>query len=507
MSMFLNWIPWYFNDSSKEIEELEVALSQATTYQSWKKIALKLDALKGNEEWKATPSGALYDHQLISDRLKSLKASIETKEHATLLKTLRSGLLRNLGGLANASLYTRVHHGTKHLIEEYVKTVLEGLQIIIAEYDAPLKDKFDFFWETRQAFGRSALLLSGGASLGLYHIGVIKALFEHNLLPRVISGSSVGSIIAAIIATRLDDELPAVFRMDGVTLNAFEPNGSFQRKLTRLLTKGVIMDITKLQTLIRDNIGDLTFKEAFNRTHRILNITVASTAEYEVPRLLNYLTSPDVLIWSAASASCALTGLYEPVELMAKGVDGNLCAYHPSSLKWSDGSVQYDLPMTRLSELFNVNHFIVSQVNPHVVPFVTSTRGASNAPTFFQRIKYLTVSEINHRIFQIASLGMLPKSLTFLLNIVIQSYSGDINIVPHLTLCDYLNLLSNPTVEFVKHCTLNSERNTWELMSMIKGHCAISKALEDCVQKLRIELYEDHESALAIFNDKLTHHM
>lgn len=267
------------------------------------------------------------------------------------------------------------------------------------------------------------------------------------------------------------------------------------------------MDITKLQTLIRDNIGDLTFKEAFNRTHRILNITVASTAEYEVPRLLNYLTSPDVLIWSAASASCALTGLYEPVELMAKGVDGNLCAYHPSSLKWSDGSVQYDLPMTRLSELFNVNHFIVSQVNPHVVPFVTSTRGASNAPTFFQRIKYLTVSEINHRIFQIASLGMLPKSLTFLLNIVIQSYSGDINIVPHLTLCDYLNLLSNPTVEFVKHCTLNSERNTWELMSMIKGHCAISKALEDCVQKLRIELYEDHESALAIFNDKLTHHM
>lgn len=30
-------------------------------------------------------------------------------------------------------------------------------------------------------------------------------------------------------------------------------------------------------------------------------------------------------------------------------------------LKWSDGSVENDLPMTRLSELFNVNHFIVSQ--------------------------------------------------------------------------------------------------------------------------------------------------
>lgn len=35
--------------------------------------------------------------------------------------------------------------------------------------------------------------------------------------------------------------------------------------------------------------------------------------------------------------------------------------------QWEDGSVQADLPMQRLSELFNINHFIVSQVNPHVV--------------------------------------------------------------------------------------------------------------------------------------------
>jgi predicted acylesterase/phospholipase RssA len=35
-----------------------------------------------------------------------------------------------------------------------------------------------------------------------------------------------------------------------------------------------------------------------------------------------------------------------------------------SILQWEDGSVQADLPMQRLSELFNINHFIVSQVNP-----------------------------------------------------------------------------------------------------------------------------------------------
>jgi predicted acylesterase/phospholipase RssA len=32
---------------------------------------------------------------------------------------------------------------------------------------------------------------------------------------------------------------------------------------------------------------------------------------------------------------------------------------------YSDGSVENDLPMQQLSELFNVNHFIVSQVLFH----------------------------------------------------------------------------------------------------------------------------------------------
>ena len=32
---------------------------------------------------------------------------------------------------------------------------------------------------------------------------------------------------------------------------------------------------------------------------------------------------------------------------------------------YTDGSIENDLPMQQISELFNVNHFIVSQVNPH----------------------------------------------------------------------------------------------------------------------------------------------
>jgi hypothetical protein len=44
-----------------------------------------------------------------------------------------------------------------------------------------------------QAYGRSALMLSGGAGLGMHHFGIIKTLHTLDLLPTVISGSSAGT--------------------------------------------------------------------------------------------------------------------------------------------------------------------------------------------------------------------------------------------------------------------------------------------------------------------------
>jgi predicted acylesterase/phospholipase RssA len=74
-----------------------------------------------------------------------------------------------------------------------------------------LKRKLRFFLEMRHSLGRSALLLSGGITLGMYHLGVVKALHTNGLLPRVISGSSAGSIVAAIVGSTTDDEMPDIF--------------------------------------------------------------------------------------------------------------------------------------------------------------------------------------------------------------------------------------------------------------------------------------------------------
>ena len=193
------------------------------------------------------------------------------------------------------------------------------------------------------------------------------------MLPRIISGASVGSIIAAIVGTRPESSLEDIFSPGKLTLNFFPSNrGSAKRKLVRFLKEGVLMDINILKGCVRENVPDLTFQEAFDVSGRIINIVISPTTSMrENSRLLNYLTAPNVLVWSAALASCAIPGIYAPVELMSKDEDGNIVPYFQRGVKWADGSLYADLPTKRLAELFNVNHFIVSQTNPHVVPFLT----------------------------------------------------------------------------------------------------------------------------------------
>jgi TAG lipase/steryl ester hydrolase/phospholipase A2/LPA acyltransferase len=116
---------------------------------------------------------------------------------------------------------------------------------------------------------------------------------------------------------------------------------------------------------MKENLQDRTFLDAYNLTGRVLNITVSSSGKFEMPRLLNYLTAPNVVIWSAVGASCSIPGVYESTPLMYKDTKtGEISVLAPSSgHKWIDGSVENDLPMKGISELFGVNHFIVSQVS------------------------------------------------------------------------------------------------------------------------------------------------
>jgi hypothetical protein len=64
-----------------------------------------------------------------------------------------------------------------------------------------------FLKRARAAYGRTALCLSGGAMMGLMHLGHVLGLLEAGVLPHIISGTSGGSVIGALLCTRTDDEI------------------------------------------------------------------------------------------------------------------------------------------------------------------------------------------------------------------------------------------------------------------------------------------------------------
>ena len=78
------------------------------------------------------------------------------------------------------------------------------------------------------------------------------------------------------------------------------------------------------------------------------------------------------------AASCAFPSLFPPQPLIAKSRDGAFVPWQPEGKlgprRWRDGSLENDLPMKELSELFNVNYFLVSQTNPHIVPILRAKK-------------------------------------------------------------------------------------------------------------------------------------
>ncbi|KAF2840476.1 patatin-domain-containing protein [Patellaria atrata CBS 101060] len=494
------------NHSRRQI--LYLRMKEALNFQEWRAAAMELDQLEGNDAWKEELECAEYNVCLVERRLQELEEARISCDPARMLVQIRTALTRDLGNMGDLRLYKHSHIGTKRLIEQYIDSAQQTLDALLSilskqhNHSLDSRNVLDQLLAARQAFGRSALLLSGGGTFGMNHIGVVKTLWEHKLLPRIISGASAGSIVCAVLCTKTDIEIPEVLESFCYgDLAVFEKEGDGEgvmTKVARFLKYGSIFDISNLIRVMRDLLGDMTFQEAYNRTRRILNICVSSASIYELPRLLNYVTAPNVIIWSAVAASCSVPFVFSAASLLAKDPKtGKEVPWDPSPQRWIDGSVDNDLPMTRLAEMFNVNHFIVSQVNPHVVPFLKkeeelisaeaqqSTSAFAAGPGWLHSMANLAKDEALHRMHVLAEMGIFPNLVTKARSVLSQRYSGDITIFPEISYAQFPRVLSNPTTEFMLQATIAGERATWPKISRIRNHCAIELALDDAVQKLR----------------------
>ncbi|XP_057438005.1 triacylglycerol lipase SDP1 [Lotus japonicus] len=461
-------------------------MRSALTYEEWAHGAKMLD--------KETPKmneSDLYDVELVRNKLQELRHRRQEGSLRDIMFCMRADLVRNLGNMCNPEL----HKGrlqVPRLIKEYIDEVSTQLRMVCDSdsQELLLEEKLAFMHETRHAFGRTALLLSGGASLGASHVGVVKTLVEHKLLPRVIAGSSVGSIMCAVVATRSWPELQSFFEDSWHSMQFFDQMGGIFTVVKRVATRGAVHEIRQLQIMLRHLTNNLTFQEAYDMTGRVLGITVCSPRKHEPPRCLNYLTSPHVVIWSAVTASCAFPGLFEAQELMAKNRSGEIVPYHPPfnlgpeegstpARRWRDGSLEIDLPMMQLKELFNVNHFIVSQANPHIAPLLRLKEFIRNyGGNFAAKLAQLVEMEVKHRCNQILELGF---PLGGLAKLFAQEWEGDVTVVIPATLAQYTKIIQNPSYGELQKAANQGRRCTWEKLSAIKANCEIELALDECV--------------------------
>lgn len=489
-----------------QINELLIKRQLTNSFQDWYNIALQLDILTNKQQWKAKLSSTLYDYNLINNITQSLKNLRLDGNFDELIYMIRTNWVRNLGNMGNVNLYRHSYIGTKHNIDNYLQESRDCIDFLLQNCDSNDENYLlGVLQQTRKNIGRTALVLSGGGTFGLFHIGVLATLFEMDLLPRVISGSSAGAIVAAILTTHYKEEIPdlinKILKMD---FNIFKDDSqkseseNFLIKFSRFFKDGTWFNNKHLINTMIEFLGDLTFREAYNRTGKILNITVSPASYFEQPRLLNNLTAPNVLIWSAVCASCSLPGIFPSSPLFEKDpITNEMREWNgSSSVKFVDGSVDNDLPISRLSEMFNVDHIIACQVNIHVVPFLklsVSCVGGEIEDEFSARLRQqlgklynFCSNEIIHLLEMGSEIGIARNTLTKFRSVLSQQYSGDITILPDMKMLLRINkLLTNPTHEFLLNEISNGIRATWPKIPIIENHCGQEFALDKAISQLR----------------------
>lgn len=518
-------------DAKKElIARLLVDQKAATTYNRWYEISTQLDGLLENSTWKMDPKSDFYDYDMVHKNLVEMRDARLAKDYKLLLYLVRTKWIRNVGNMGDLNLYRHSHVGTKKLIEEYIEECQQSLHYLVNDKDVNLDDRYllGMLIQTRKNIGRTALLLSGGSTFGVSHIGVLITLLETNLIPRIISGSSSGSIIASILCCHTNDEIRML--LAGVTDRKFnifglsDPNlmqggkfKSFLETISHFLKYGTLYDIRGLQETMIGFVGDLTFREAYNRTGKILNMTVSPASMHEQTRLLNYLTAPNCLIWSAVCASCSLPGIFPSTSIYEKNPRTNQIHEwnKDESLKYVDGSVDGDLPITRLSEMFNVDHIIAVQVNPHVSPVLrvsVGDVGGKMESEFNDTLRNVmnncydfVTSEIVHYL-QVLNEMDVYKNLTMkMISILSQRYSGDITILPELTVRDFFKIFQNPTPQFLLDFILKGARASWPKVTVINNHCGVEFALDKEISVLRGRLIASANNRLTFKNSSVAH--
>lgn len=163
---------------------------------------------------------------------------------------------------------------------------------------------------------KTGLVLSGGAARGLAHLGVVKALYEHDIKIGCIAGTSAGSIAGAFLADGFDpEELLEIF----LEKKIYEFLGITFGKMGLLKIKGI-------KEVLEKNLNAKTFEDL--KIPFFVACTNLNSGEIE------YFSKGDLIEKVLASSSIPV--LFAPVK-----INGSL---------YSDGGILDNLPVRPIKD-------------------------------------------------------------------------------------------------------------------------------------------------------------
>ncbi|WVN86846.1 patatin-like phospholipase domain-containing protein [Cryptococcus depauperatus CBS 7841] len=470
--------------------KLRKELRRAKTYDEWVDAAKKLDTYLGFDEWKDIEEDSYFDWALVKRVRRTLTKLRSDNDTRGLMDALAVCVRANFAGTESVKMYSETFYGTKKAVETHIQEVTRCLNYVRTATDVSLEEKRAFFRAINKHYGSSALCLSGGASFGYYHFGVIKAFLEADLLPRVITGTSAGGVCAALLCTRTNEELRELL-VPELAKKITACDDPFKIWFKRFRQTGARFDtIDWARKSMWFTRGSLTFKEAYEKTGRALNISVVPSDRHSPTILLNHLTAPNCLIWSAILASAAVPGILNPVVLMAKDRSGNVRPHNLGGSRFKDGSLREDIPLGSLHTQFNCNFSIVSQTNPHIHLFFFAPRGSVGRPVAHRKGKgwrggfilsalesYIKL-DLSKHFKVIRDLDLMPQILqSDWSGVFLQRFSGDLTLIPRSTIRDWFRILSDPDVHQLERMLRVGQRVTWPALYMVKNRMTIERAI------------------------------
>jgi len=160
----------------------------------------------------------------------------------------------------------------------------------------------------RQKSKRVGVALGGGAVWAFAHIGVLEVLEENGILVDGVAGTSAGSIVGAFYAFGLK-----LHEIKEIALS-LTLSDVFHWKVSKL----GLSQTDRIRKLIEDKVGDVKVGDA----KLPLFITATDLLNSEP-----YVFNEDTPLSLAVSASCAIPGVFVPVEYRGRVfVDGSLLA-------------------------------------------------------------------------------------------------------------------------------------------------------------------------------------